>query len=72
MKKIWGLLPIVLCVTALAQNSPTSTEHISIYITHVVVIDTDTGRAERLQTKRSSFRATRSSIYGMQRVRLHR
>jgi hypothetical protein len=39
MKKIWRLLPIALCVTAVAQNSST-TAHTAIYITHVAVIDT--------------------------------
>jgi hypothetical protein len=42
MKLIWRLLPIVLCVTAVAQNSSTIA-HAPIYITHVVVIDTETG-----------------------------
>ena len=43
MKLIWRLLPIVLCVTAVAQNSSTIA-HAPIYITHVVVIDTETGK----------------------------
>jgi imidazolonepropionase-like amidohydrolase/ketosteroid isomerase-like protein len=49
MKLIWRLLPIVLCVTAVAQNSSTIT-HAPIYITHVVVIDTETGREAPDQT----------------------
>jgi hypothetical protein len=34
----------VLCVTAVAQNDTTLTAHAPIYITHVMVIDTETGR----------------------------
>ena len=49
MKKIWRLLPIALCVTAVAQNSST-TPHTAIYITHATVIDTQTGKESRDQT----------------------
>jgi imidazolonepropionase-like amidohydrolase len=49
MKLIWRLLPIVLCVTAVAQNSSTIA-HAPIYITHVVVIDTETGKEATDQT----------------------
>jgi cytosine/adenosine deaminase-related metal-dependent hydrolase/ketosteroid isomerase-like protein len=50
MKSICGLLPIVLCVTGAAQNGPKSSAHTPIYITHVVVIDTETGREAQDQT----------------------
>jgi len=49
MKKIWRLLPISLCVIAVAQNSST-TAHTAIYITHATVIDTQTGKESRDQT----------------------
>jgi imidazolonepropionase-like amidohydrolase/ketosteroid isomerase-like protein len=49
MKKIWRLLPIALCVTAVAQNSST-TAHTAIYITRATVIDTQTGKESRDQT----------------------
>jgi imidazolonepropionase-like amidohydrolase len=49
MKLIWRLLPIVLCVTAVAQNSSTIA-HAPIYITHVVLIDTETGSEAPDQT----------------------
>jgi hypothetical protein len=49
MKLIWRFLPIVLCATALAQNSST-TAHTAIYITHTTVIDTQTGKESRDQT----------------------
>ncbi len=50
MKNIRSLLVIVLCVTAVAQNEPKPTAHAPIYITHVVVIDTETGREVPDQT----------------------
>jgi len=43
MKKILGLLPIVLCVTAAAQNDSKPTAHAPVYITHVAVINTKAG-----------------------------
>src|ERR1700758_3753354 len=49
MKKISRLLPIALCVTAVAQNIST-TAHTAIYITHATVIDTRTGKESRDQT----------------------
>jgi hypothetical protein len=48
MKRIRRLLPIVLCVAAAAQTD--SNAHAPIYITHVVVIDTETGREAPDQT----------------------
>jgi ketosteroid isomerase-like protein len=50
MKTIWSLLLIVLCVTAVAQNDSQPTAHPPIYITHVMVIDTETGREAPDQT----------------------
>ena len=50
MKRILRLLPIVLCVTAAAQKDSEPTAHAPIYITHVVVIDTETGREAPDQT----------------------
>jgi amidohydrolase family protein len=49
MKKILKLLPMALCVTAVAQNSST-TAQTAIYITHATVIDTQTGKESRDQT----------------------
>jgi hypothetical protein len=44
MKTMWRLLlPIALCVTAIAQNNSTSSADRPTYITQVVVIDTGTG-----------------------------
>jgi hypothetical protein len=51
MKTMWRLLlPIALCVTAIAQNNSTSSADRPTYITQVVVIDTETGREAREQT----------------------
>ena len=50
MTRIWRLLPIVLSVCAIAQTSSTSTTDTPIYITHVVVIDTETGKEVPDQT----------------------
>jgi len=50
MKRILRLLPIVLCVTAAAQKDSEPTPHAPIYITHVVVIDTETGHEASDQT----------------------
>jgi Amidohydrolase family/Domain of unknown function (DUF4440) len=44
MKNVVILLPIVLCFTAIAQNRSTSAPESQIYITHVTVIDTETGK----------------------------
>jgi imidazolonepropionase-like amidohydrolase len=44
MKNVVILLPIVLCFTAVAQNRSTSAPESQIYITHVTVIETETGK----------------------------
>jgi imidazolonepropionase-like amidohydrolase len=41
---------IALCFTAAAQNSPTLSPRSQIYITHVIVLDTDTGKEATDQT----------------------
>lgn len=50
MRKILALLPITLCFTAAPQNSSTSAQQAPIYITHVSVIDTETGKEATDQT----------------------
>ena len=44
MKDIWAVLPIALCVAAAAQNGSISAVHERTYITHVTVVDTETGK----------------------------
>ena len=51
MRNIWKLLSIALCVTAGAQNNRLDQpENPPIYITHVNVIDTETGKESSNQT----------------------
>lgn len=49
MKKILSVLPIALCFTTAAQNSSLATQP-RVYITHVTVIDTETGKEAADQT----------------------
>src|SRR6516225_6491171 len=44
MRNILNLLPFALCLTAAAQSSSTLPPQSQIYITHVTVIDTETGK----------------------------
>jgi imidazolonepropionase-like amidohydrolase len=50
MTKTLTLFVIALCLTAAAQNSPTSPPQSRIYISHMTVIDTETGKEARDQT----------------------
>jgi ketosteroid isomerase-like protein len=50
MKKIFTLPLVAFCLTAAAQNSSTSAPQSQIYITHVSVIDTQTGKETTDQT----------------------
>jgi hypothetical protein len=51
MRNIRSLLPVVLCVTVVAQNrSLTSAAQVPTYITHVTVIDTKTGNEAQDRT----------------------
>jgi hypothetical protein len=50
MGKTLSLLLVALCLTATAQNSLTSASQSQIYITHVTVIDTETGKEATDQT----------------------
>lgn len=50
MSKTLNLLLVAFCLTATAQNSATSAPQSEIYITHVTVIDTETGKEATDQT----------------------
>ena len=50
MRKNVTLLLFALCFTAAAQNNSTTASQSKIYITHVTVIDTETGKEEADQT----------------------
>lgn len=50
MRKTLIFLLVAFCFTAVAQNSSTSVPQSQIYITHVSVIDTDTGKEATDQT----------------------
>ena len=43
MRKNLSLLVVAFCLTATAQNSSTFAPRSQIYITHITVIDTETG-----------------------------
>ncbi|HLK32737.1 MAG TPA: amidohydrolase family protein [Terriglobales bacterium] len=50
MRKTLNLLLIALCFTAAGQNNSTPPPHSQIYITHVIVIDTESGNEAADQT----------------------
>lgn len=50
MISIWNLLPIALCLIAAAQTVEHQTSPAAIYIKHVTVIDTETGKETTDQT----------------------